>query len=99
MTIILELTPEEQARLRDKAARLGLDESAYLRRLVDADTAPARPTGPPPGDNTLALLQEWREESARMTPEEAEQARAEWEELKAGLNAERAATGERLIFP
>jgi len=34
-----------------------------------------------------------------MTEEEAAVAEAEWEELKANLNANRRATGERLLFP
>jgi hypothetical protein len=100
MTITLELTPEEQARLSDKAARFGLDVSSYLRRIVETEISPpAVPTGPLPGDRTREILAKWREEDDAMTPEEAAQAEAEWEELKANLNANRAATGERLLFP
>jgi hypothetical protein len=34
-----------------------------------------------------------------MPAQEAEQAEADWRELQAGLNANRAATGERPLFP
>lgn len=40
MTLMLELTPEEEARLREKAARAGVDEAAYLRALI-AEEPPA----------------------------------------------------------
>lgn len=39
-TLILELTPEEEARLRAKAARAGVDAAEYLRALI-ADEPPA----------------------------------------------------------
>lgn len=38
MTLTLELTAEEEAQLRAKAASAGLDEASYVRRLIeDAD--------------------------------------------------------------
>jgi hypothetical protein len=35
MTITLELEPEIEARLRENAARAGMDESEYARRLIE----------------------------------------------------------------
>lgn len=42
----------------------------------------------------LAMLKQWEAEDAA-NPD----AEREWEELKAALNANRRATGERLLFP
>jgi hypothetical protein len=38
MTLILDLTPEQESRLSRKAARLGLDLPEYVKRLLDSDT-------------------------------------------------------------
>jgi hypothetical protein len=37
MTLTIELTPEEEERLRQKAARLGLDEAGYIRRIINEE--------------------------------------------------------------
>ncbi len=39
MTLTLELPPEKEALLRARAAARGMDESAYLLRLLDEDVA------------------------------------------------------------
>ena len=40
MTLILELTTEQESRLREKAQHAGLDPEGYLRRLIDMPEAP-----------------------------------------------------------
>ncbi len=35
MKLVLELTAEEQARLRHKAERFGLDDAAFLRMVIN----------------------------------------------------------------
>lgn len=42
MTLVVELSPEEEASLRERADAAGLDEAAYVRRLIQSDT-PKRP--------------------------------------------------------
>jgi hypothetical protein len=45
MTITIDLSPDEERRLQERAAQLGQDLPAYLRRLIREDldaTAPAR---------------------------------------------------------
>lgn len=39
MTLTLELPPEKEALLRARAAARGMDESAYLLRLLEEDAA------------------------------------------------------------
>jgi len=46
----------------------------------------------------IDLLQQWREEDAAMTEAEKEQADRELEEFKRNMNANRAATGEELVY-
>jgi hypothetical protein len=62
---------------------------------VEAEAAAA-----PDAENEamIRLLQQWSAEDAAMTPEEAQQAEADWQDLKANLNANRAASGERPLF-
>jgi hypothetical protein len=90
MTITLELTPEEEGRLSDKAARLGLDVNAYLRLMVETEIKPpAAPARRTEGDRTRELLAQWREEDACMTPEQRAQAESEWQEIESDLQANR----------
>ncbi len=44
MTLTIELTTEEEARLRQAAQRAGLDETEYLRGLIEALPLEAMPT-------------------------------------------------------
>jgi hypothetical protein len=97
MTLTIELTPREEARLVAAARRAGLEPQALARKLVtqglpDPDQHPAT-------DPTLALFAQWDEEDAAMTPEEAEAARRDFEEFKQNLNDERARAGARIMFP
>ena len=48
---------------------------------------------------SIARLQAQLAEGAKATPEEAAQAEAEWQDFKQAMNANRSATGERLLFP
>ncbi len=40
MTITIEIAPEEEARLREKAARQGQDVDSYLQALAQREAAP-----------------------------------------------------------
>jgi hypothetical protein len=82
MTRTIDLTPEVETALARKAARLGLDLDAYLRRLVETDAA-GFPATDMQTDPLIALMRAWNEEDAAMTPEEQEQADRDWEELQA----------------
>jgi hypothetical protein len=45
MTITIELSPEDERRLEERAAQLGQDMAGYLRRLIEDDLEAARPAG------------------------------------------------------
>jgi len=108
MTLTIELSPQEEAWLTDQAAQQGLQPTDVVKRLIDGQLPPAElqetPDQSPPAISAknaaaIAMLQSWLEEDATDDPEELRQAEEELEELKRNLNANRAATGERLVFP
>ena len=96
MTLVIELSPEEEARLAAAAEREGLLPSELARKLVTQNLPPTPPGGAE--DPTLALFAQWEKEDANMTPEEIEQERRLWEEFKANINAERDRAGARRVF-
>ena len=101
MTLTIELTPQEESRLRSAAKREGIPPADLAKRIVSAHL----PDGSsyngeePTEDPTIALFRKWEEEDANMTLEEIEQENRDLEELMENLNANRRAAGERLIFP
>ena len=43
MTVTIDLSPEEERRLQERAAQFGQDLTAYLRRLIQEDLEAASP--------------------------------------------------------
>jgi hypothetical protein len=109
MTITLELKPEVEERLRENAARVGLPVERYLLNWIEqAPQAPAASTALPatlpangdyPPGSLAELFAQWQAEDATDDPEELDRRDRELEELKANLNATRAANGEEPLFP
>lgn len=98
MTLTIELSREEEERLKRAAQQEGMGVEEYAKqRLGLAD--PSQPVPDAKNRALIELLESWRREDATDDEEELERRDAEWEELKANLNANRAATGERLLFP
>ena len=99
MTLTVELSPAEDARLQEAARAEGVEPAELTRRILDAHlpVASAEPVLQP-GDATLALLKQWQEEDAKMTPEEVEAARIDLEEFTHNMNAERDRAGARRLY-
>ena len=95
MTLTIELTPEQEARLAEVAREEGLEPTALAQKFV-ADRLPTLPAIPEQ-DPTLALFAQWRREDALMTPEEIEQERKLWEAVEQGINESRAEQGMRQL--
>ena len=95
MTLTIELTPEQEARLADAARKEGLEPTVLAQKFV-ADRLPTLPQIPEQ-DPTLALFEQWRREDAQMTPEESEQERQLWEAVEQGINEARAEQGMRQL--
>ncbi len=102
MTVTLELTPTEEARLAEASRRTGLPPAEAIRSVL-AEHLPFAPTKTValplrPRGTAAALLRRWREEDATDDPEVTRRAEEDLAELKRNLNANRVATGERLPF-
>jgi hypothetical protein len=95
MTLAIDLTPEEELRLRAAAQQEGIAPAELARKLVTEHLPPV------PDENaaSIALLQSWLEEDATDDPDEVRQAEAELEAFKQAINAERERAGARRIYP
>jgi len=102
MSLTISLTPTEEARLSAAATKNGIAPEEFARKLV-TDHLPVLPAEPGMIDEenarAIALLDKWIQEDATDDPEEIRQAEEELAEFKRNMNANRAATGERLAFP
>jgi len=95
MTLTINLTREEEERLRTAAQKEGIDPAELVRKLVTEHLPPVHDENAA----SIALLQAWLAEDATDDPEELRQAREELEAFKAGMNAERERAGARRLYP
>jgi hypothetical protein len=98
MTLVLDLPPAVQRQLETEAAKEGMTAEAYALKKLD-EALPSKvelPARQDPSKLSL-LLQEWIDEDANMTPEEAAQAEKEWEEFASAMNASH--TSNRVLYP
>ena len=96
MTITIELTPSQEARLAAEAQREGSDPAKVVERLVlDHLPALSAATG---RDPMLALFAKWDEEDAGMTSAEVSEENRTWEEFKTNINPARDTAGARRAF-
>jgi hypothetical protein len=88
-----------EQRLKQEAARQGLNESEYARRVLERNLPRATGTIDQP---TLDLFAQWDREDQTDDPLEIERRNREFEELKESLNRNRLESGgpnARKIFP
>jgi hypothetical protein len=97
MTLTIELTPEQEARLTAAARQEGVSPADLASRLV-VDHIPTLPVDRA-ADPTVALLQSWLAEDATDDPTEIDRAQAELDRFKAAINAERERAGARRAYP
>ncbi len=93
MTLTINLTPDEEARLLMAAEKEGVAPPECAKRVLAAHLPPLRP-----GEATLALFASWEAEDGTDDPEELAARNREWEELKQSLNENRIAAGEEPLF-
>ncbi len=95
MALTIELAPEDEARLRELAARRGMPAEELVietvKQLLPADLPDAKNLA------LIELLESWRKEDATDDPDELVRAEVELEGLKQSLNANR--PGQRPLFP
>lgn len=96
MSLTIELSPDEQARLDAAAKEKGMAPEVLAREVLTSHL-PAAPDEPATEDPTLALFRRWAEEDAQRTPEEVAEENELWERFQANVNETRAALGMRLL--
>lgn len=83
MTLTINIPPETERQLKMEAARAGVDESEYARRLIEL----ALPQPKAVGDQaTLDLVAQWDAEDATDDPAEIARRQKEWEEFRMSMN-------------
>lgn len=98
MTIQIDLTPDLKLRLDAQASRLGLETTAYARKLIEENLPKA---GPEPG-SLARLFAEWESEDAATDPAEMERRNREAEEFMQNLarnRVEMEGHGARKLWP
>jgi len=99
MTLKINFPPETENRLKTEAARLGVDEAEYARRVIEQSLPP---NSAPVDQATVDLLAEWAREDQTSDPAEIARREREFEELKAAMNRNRVESGgadARKVFP
>jgi hypothetical protein len=91
MNLKIELTPEEEARLRAAAARNGVRTDECVRQVLTAHLASSEPIA-----RTLELLAQCEAEDAIDDPDEIRRAEEELAELKAGQSRRRQEIAEAI---
>lgn len=94
MTVTLELTPTEEARLAEASRRTGLPPAEAIHSVL-AEHLPLIDVEE--NDPTLALFAQWNAEDAAMTAEETDAEQRLWERFEQGVNETRQTQGMRLL--
>ncbi len=100
MTLTLDFSQQEEERLTAAARQQGVDPAELARQLV-TENLPPLPIEEVDSQNAAAisLLQSWLHDEKTDDQVLIHRAEEELEEFKQRLNANRAETGERLLFP
>ena len=80
MSILIELPPTEEAQVAETASREGVSVEDLVKKAIRHYL----PQNPPEPINaaTIALIKQWEEEDAKMTPEEREKDRQIFAEIE-----------------
>lgn len=90
MTLTIDLTPEEEARLIAAARQKGVAPQECARQLL-TEHLPSLALRRAEADPTLALFAQWEQEDARKSPEESADEERLWEAFEKGINETRKA--------
>lgn len=101
MTLTIELTPEQEARLECAARAQGKPAAEIVSELITRlpEAGPSVERASDEAERTRALFAAWEEEDATDDPEEIARRNREAEAFFAAMNANRAETGEEPLYP
>ncbi len=101
MSFTIDFDPRTEAKINELAQQEGVEPTAYIQKLISV-TLPSvhghRDASAKPQTASKALLRSWLAQIPT-DPEEIKIADAELLEFQRGMNANRAATGERIPYP
>jgi hypothetical protein len=86
VTLTIDLAPETERRLRGIAAAYGTSVQEYLMHLLSELPEPPKSSE---HEATLALFQQWADQDAALTPEEADRDDDDWRQIEANLQSNR----------
>jgi hypothetical protein len=98
MTLIIELTPQEESRLARAAGLKGVAPRQFVKDLISEHLSPSEVSGNSAEDQTAKLFEIWDAEDSHLTPEQIAAAQSDWEQTQEAMNASRAAAGEEPVF-
>ena len=84
MTLMIELPPELEKRLKSEADRRGVEPEQFALSLIERELESQAVS---PSNSLSRLFAEWDAQDANSTPEEIAREQQEWEDLKRSLNA------------
>ena len=90
----LNLAPEIEDAVRERAAEAGATPTEYLARLLNVSV----PAIAPNINATEALFRQWDAEDANMMDAEREEEDQFWEKFAHNIDEERRTAGMRLLF-
>jgi hypothetical protein len=96
MSLMIELSAAEEARLTAAAEQEAVAPEEMARKLV-TDHLPPLAAEPPSDDPTLVLFRQWEQEGTARTAGEAVHEIGLWEQFQANVNETRAALGMRKL--
>ena len=115
MTLVIDLSPEEEKQIQETAKHRGLDVRQYIRECLELpelkDKSPAvqekirqilasKPAAPnAKAQAAIDLLYQWRVEDATDDEEELARRDTELDEFKVNMNANRALEGRPPVYP
>ncbi len=85
MTLVLELTPEQEARLQANAAIAGQAPVDYVRGWLEQ--LPATPASD--ADALLKMFRQWEEDTAQLTTDQLAAEDEGWDEITTNLRTNR----------
>jgi len=94
MSIVIDLPPAQETRLRQEAHKAGITASELILRTL----AERFPVLPDEDARALALIEQWISE-APVDPQRQKEAEEDLLEFQRSINQTRRAAGARLLYP
>jgi hypothetical protein len=98
MTLTIgNLSPEAEELLKSEAARAGVDQAEYARRLIEQGLRRGTKPDALADQATLDLLARWDAEDETTDPAELSRRQRDWEEFRKSMNEH--SLSNRAVYP